>query len=325
MAYAQAQFDSFHKTILYGYDSSEELRKRRDTLLEDLKEHIDPEAPPYETFYQGSYELDTGVHPIDGNPDMDIGVLFDCTPKDYPDPLTLKKYVRNALDRMNRTLNIKRPCVTVTYMRDGDPLHHIDLAVYCKTDAGVTQLAWCRETTACDEREWRESEARELSSTIKGRFDGKNKDQYRRCIRALKRWRDCHIGHKNTPSIGLTVAAYKWFEPDFDAMDGKYRDLSAIRRLVQSMLNNWGSRLYIYSPVAPYADMLERMTDTQMSDFKEKLIKLRDALVEVENQPDTHEACKILRKQFGDDFPVPDKTETTKSTDSGVVSTGRSA
>ena len=67
------------------------------------------------------------------------------------------------------------------------------------------------------------------------------------------------------------------------------------------------------------------MTDTQMSDFKEKLIKLRDALVEAENQPDTHEACKILRKQFGDDFQVPDKTETTKSTDSGVVSTGRSA
>lgn len=325
MAYAQTQFEAFHNKILYGYESSEELRKRRDTLLEDLKKHINSDAPSYETFSQGSYELDTGVHPIDGNPDMDIGVLFDCAPADYPDPLVLKKYVRDALDRMSRTVKVKRPCVTVTYMRGDEALHHIDLAVYCKADTGVTQLAWCRENTPVDEREWRASEARELSSIIKGRFEGKDKDQYRRCIRALKRWRDFHIGHKNTPSIGLTVAAYNWFEPVFDVADGKYKDLLAVKKLVQAMLNNWGSRLCIYSPVAPYADMLERMTDVQMADLKEKLGKLRDALTEAESQPDTREACIILKKQFGDDFPVPEKSETTNIISSGVISTGRSA
>lgn len=113
MARAQTQFESFHRTILFGYDSSEELRNRRDTLLVDLKKNICDDAPPYSTFTQGSYALNTGIHPLNGNPDLDIGVLFECSPEDYPDPLVLKKYVRDALVRHNRTVKIRRPCVTV--------------------------------------------------------------------------------------------------------------------------------------------------------------------------------------------------------------------
>lgn len=326
MAYAQSHFESFHNKILYGYESSEELRERRDTLLKDLKENISEDAPAYEHFYQGSYALDTGIIPLDGNPDMDIGIIFDCSPADYPEPLDLKKYVRDALNRHNRTLKIKRPCVTVTYLRDGEPLHHIDMAVYCKNAAGQTQLARGRDTDPTAERYWEPSEAKALNDTIIDRFEGEDRKQYRRCIRALKRWRDEKIGHKNTPSIGLTVAAYKWFAPDIDVADGKRRDLIAIRNLVNRMLENWaGGRLYIHSPVAPYSDLLSRMTDKQMEDFKERLQTLRDALNEAEEQPDTHEACKTLRKQFGEDFPVPEKTDTTRSASAGVVVTGRSA
>lgn len=45
---------------------------------------------------------------------MDIGELFDCSPENYPDPLTLKKIVRDALSWTNRAVDIRRPCVTVT-------------------------------------------------------------------------------------------------------------------------------------------------------------------------------------------------------------------
>ncbi len=44
MALAQSQFEKFHTTILFGYDSNEDLRTRRDTLLADLKENISEEA-----------------------------------------------------------------------------------------------------------------------------------------------------------------------------------------------------------------------------------------------------------------------------------------
>ena len=325
MAYAQTQFDSFHNTILFGYESSKELRERREALLCDLKNNISADAPAYETFYQGSYALDTGVTPLDGNPDMDIGIIFDCAPEDYSDPLKLKNFVRDALVRHNRTVDIRRPCVTVTYYRDNVATHHIDMAVYSINGNNQTNIAWCRESTPLEEREWVVSEARELTKKITDRFDGTDRSQFRRAVRALKRWRDEHIGHKNTPSIGLTVAAHKWFSPRYDATDGKARDLIAIRDLIQQMLNNWGGRLTVNLPVAPYSDLFERMSDKQMTSFKTSLEALRDGLNEAEQQPDTHEACKILRKQFGEDFPVPEKVDTTKQTSAGLSVSGRSA
>lgn len=326
MARAQTQFENFHRTILFGYSSSQDLRDRRDTLLADLKKNISKDAPPYQTFTQGSYALDTGIHPLGGDPDMDIGVLFECSPSDYPDPLVLKKFVRDALARHNRTVNIRRPCVTVAYHTNGDPRYHIDLAVYSSNTNGQTQIAWCRESTPLLDREWKPSEARELTDKINNQFSGNDSDQFRRCVRALKRWRDEKIGHKNTPSIGLTVAAYNWFSPHYDLVDGKPVDLIALRDLVDVMLGRWmGSRLQVCLPVAPYSDLFERMTDTQMADLKSRLEDLRDSLNEANAQPDTHEACKILRKKFGEDFPVPEKSDTTRQTSAGVSTSGRSA
>jgi hypothetical protein len=328
MADAQSQFQSFHSTILLDVESNEKLREKRTTLLKDLKENINEDAPSYETFYQGSYELSTGVNPIAGDPDMDIGVIFDCKPDDYKDPVVLKRYVRNALERSNRTIRIRKPCVTVQYFKNGNPDLHIDLAVYCKNSTGQTQLARGRDSDPATTvyRFWEASEAKELNDKIINGFKGADRDQWRRTVRALKRWRDEKIGHKNIPSIGLTVAAWKWFKPVIDSSDAKPRDLIAIRDLTDVILSNWsGTRLTINLPVAPYSDLFENVTEVQMKEFKEKLTDLRNALNEADKQPDTHEACKILRRKFGDDFPVPEKADTTKKTESTFQSTGRSA
>ncbi|MNE97275.1 hypothetical protein D3C80_1955940 [compost metagenome] len=67
------------------------------------------------------------------------------------------------------------------------------------------------------------------------------------------------------------------------------------------------------------------MTDNQMTDLRSRLEDLRDALNEADAQADTHEACQILRKKFGEDFPVPEKSDTTKQTSAGVSTSGRSA
>jgi hypothetical protein len=328
MADAQSQFQSFHSTILLDVESNDKLREKRTTLLKELKDNIDPDAPSYETFYQGSYELSTGINPIEGDPDMDIGIIFDCKPDDYEDPVILKRYVRNALERHNRTIRIRKPCVTVQYIKDGSPDLHIDLAIYCKNNNNQTQLARGRDLDPANTeyRFWEASEAKELNEKIINKFDGVNRDQWRRVVRSLKRWRDENIGHKNTPSIGLTVAAWNWFKPVIDAVDAKPRDLIALRDLTNAILTNWfGERLTLQLPVAPYCDLFENVTDIQMKDFKEKLKALRDALNEADQQPDTHEACKILQGKFGDDFPVPEKSDTTKKTGNAFTPTGRAA
>ena len=326
MPAAQTYFESFHSKIAFGYSSSQDLRDRRDTVLDNLKRKIDPAAPTYDTFHQGSYELSTGIHPIDGNPDMDIGIVFNCSIDDYEDPLTLKKYVRDALSHHGRTVDIKRPCVTVTYFENGNPYQHIDFAIYATGPDGRTRLAWGKPGMAVSEREWRLSLAKDLTATINGKYKGAESDQFRRCVRAIKRWRDLKIGHKNTPSIGLTAAAHRYFEPAFNIVSGKAEDIVALRKLVSSMLANWGyRRLWMPLPVEPYSDLFEKMTNIQMDIFKERLTSLLNDLSEAYAHADTHEACKILNRQFGEDFPVPPKEDTTKSSGPGVGHTGTSA
>lgn len=328
MADAQTQFQTYHNTILLDADSNDLLREKRDTLLKDLKEKIDPKAPPYSEFHQGSYALSTGVKPISGDPDMDIGIVFDCLPDDYSDPVALKRYVKNALERPNRSVRIRKPCVTVEYVKDGSSELHIDMAIYCTNSAEVTQLARGRDTDPADDehRYWEASEAQKLNDKIINAFSGTDRDQWRRVVRYLKRWRDLKIGHKNIPSIALTVEAMERFHAAYSVVDGKPRDLIAIRDLLDRILGRWvTSRLQVWLPVEPYCDLLENVSDKQMEGFKDRLTKLRDALNDADKEADTHEACKLLQAQFGDDFPVPPKSSTTQKTTAAITPSGRSA
>lgn len=326
MAFAQNEFEEFHRKILLDLEANQDLRDKRDTLLSELKDRISDDAPSYRIFHQGSYELSTGVKPLHGDPDMDVGISFNCKPEDFPDSLDVKKYVKKAIERHNRTVKIKTPCVTVQYIENDEPKLHVDFAVYSEDLAGNTYLAIGKESNPSHDRIWRQSDAEGLTKTILDKFEGGERNQWRRIVRALKRWRDLKIGHGNIPSIGLTVAAWKWFQKSDDPVDGQDRDLEALLNLVNSMLNGWAlSRLYMASPVAPWNDLFGKCTLIQMDDFKQKLEKLRDSLKDAMDQADTHEACKILRNQFGDDFPVPEKENTTKNTVQTFQTTGRSA
>lgn len=328
MSDAQTSFNKFHATIRLDPEDSEMLREKRDTLLNNLAEKIDPEAPLYTTFHQGSYELSTGVNPLNGDPDMDIGIIFDCSPDDHPDPVTLKRFVKKALEHNNRTIRIRKPCVTVEYLKDGERVMHIDLAIYCKNNSEVTKLGRGRDSDPANTnyRYWETSEPKKLNTTIIDAFSGADREQWRRVVRYLKRWRDIKIGHKNIPSIALTVEAIQQFKAVYDKADGKHRDLIAMRDMLDRILTRWvGKRLQIVLPVAPYCDLLENVTDIQIEDFKTKLTRLRDVLNDADKEADTHEACKLLHGQFGDDFPVPEKSTTTQKTASAISYSGLSA
>ena len=84
-------------------------------------------------------------------------------------------------------------------------------------------------------------------------------------------------------------------------------------------------RLKVYLPVTPAGDLMEGMTRQQMGAFKTKLEALRDALDEAYYEDLPEDACKVLNKQFGDDFKVPEKAETAKAAVAPVISTGNSA
>jgi len=334
MPAVQKQFDDFHANIKLDEDDEKaNLREKRDTLLKALTANLPKDVPAFETFHQGSYSMHTGVVPLDGNYDIDVGIVFDCKRDKYPDPVELKKKVRDALNSNVRTVLIRRPCVTVNYMLNGEPQYHVDLALYAKRDDGMLDLAKGKEHSEAAHRVWELSDPKQLTELIRSRFKDEDVAQYRRCIRYSKRWRDVQFNGGAPLSIALTVAAYRWFRPYKTTM-GTYIDLHAMRDWVDAMLNNFelritdGSlypRLRVELPVAPNVDLMAWMTKAQMGYFKGTLESLRAALTETYAQALPEDACKILVKQFGDDFPVPAKSETAKAVGAPFVHTGSSA
>ena len=77
-------------------------------------------------------------------------------------------------------------------------------------------------------------------------------------------------------------------------------------------------------PVAPKNDIFEKMTNKQMDDFKDKLTTLKKSLIEAHKEVDPVEACIILRKVFGDDFPVPKKDDTGQKREKAMIASSHS-
>jgi hypothetical protein len=335
MPAVQKNFEDFHfKIKLDEEDEKATLREKRDTLLAALEKNLADDVPGFESFHQGSYSMHTGVVPLDGNFDIDVGLVFDCKKDKYPDPVALKKKIRDALNTHGRSVNIRRPCVTVNYMRGDDIAYHVDLAVYTKRDDGFLDIAKGKENSEANKRVWEQSDPKKLTNLICTAFtETGDLAQYRRCIRYLKRWRQIQFSSGAPLSIALTVAALSWFNPYYE-MSGKTGDLQAMLNWVNAILAQfqWATvdgstyqRLAVTLPVAPYSDLMGWMSEGQMSTVKAKFVVLRDALEKALNEDLPEDACKVLNKQFGDDFTVPDKAATGRAVVSPVISTGNSA
>lgn len=337
MPAVQKQFEDFHSAICFDEDDEKTtLREKRDIIIKALKDNLGTDVPTFTKFNQGSYAMHTGVVPLDGNFDIDVGLIFDCDRYKYPDPVALKKKVRDAVETNFRTVLIRRPCVAVNYISGGETAYHVDLAVYTTDADGTLYLAKGKENSAVEHRLWEVSDPKGLTNLVCDAFEDSEKQaQYRRCIRYLKRWRQCKFPGSGAPiSIALTVAALKWFQPNFST-SGNPVDLLAMLDWIQAMLNQftnefrpgdgWHMRLKVTLPVEPYNDLMAKRTAAQMKDFKERLEELRDALENAYDQELPEDACKVLKKQLGDDFKIPEKPETAKAVSPAVISTGTSA
>jgi len=84
----QSCFEKFHTIIKLDEDDEKaKLREKPDTLLRILRANLPADVPAFEDFHQGSYSMHTGIIPVDGNYDIDIGLIFDCSRTAYPDPV----------------------------------------------------------------------------------------------------------------------------------------------------------------------------------------------------------------------------------------------
>jgi len=331
--YLQSEFYKFHDNIkLHDKEDNKDLREKRDMLAEELrayfKKKAEDEGSERITFSienQGSYSMGTGIKAIrEGDYDIDVMVLFNFS-KDNYGPVEVKKWVYEALDRPNRTVEYKKPCVRVQYHKDGKELFHVDLALYASENSnGKKYLSKGKPTSPAEEKEWEVSAPKKLKEKINARFtDAEERYQMKRVIRYLKRWKDFKLGNSKNgkpTGIALTALAYNLFRPEIekDIFDSSTtpKDMLATRKLVTSIIGEfsiWSGRISVKLPVEPYNDLFKKMSDKQHEVFKSQLESLEKALQGAEDEPDPHDASKKLIKEFGDDFPeVPKKDSAQK-------------
>jgi hypothetical protein len=338
MANVQKQFRQFNDAIkLRRFNENATLAEKRERVLRTLSEGVarlkkaGTKIPAYRTFNQGSYDLGVGVKPLDSDYDIDVGVAFDLAHGEH-DPVDVKRWVLDAIDGHTDRVEMRACCVTVFYHSAGEPVYHVDLAIYAarEKNGGGMLLARGKLGSAPENRSWTPSDPEGLTDLINQKFSGDDASQFRRVIRALKRWKDERFskdGNAAPRGIALAVAAYKWFAPATRFVDGAEQrdDLQALRNLVGTMLRNFSPRLAVQCPAEPFDDLCARMSDLQMGEFQAKLETLGGGPRAAADDTDPHTACKTLARQFGPDFPVPDPDDAGKPQKRAITSSGSSA
>lgn len=296
----QPKFRSFHESIMLTDRTHQSvLREKRDRVLNRLRDYLKQQGLRFEFFNQGSYAMSTGVIPLDGDFDIDVGIVFSGSARPQ-NPLEPKRWVFDGVQGHTRQVEWKTPCITVQYIQQGEPKYHVDLPVLWD-DGRRLWLARGKRNSAPPHACWEEDDRRGFVKLVQEHRSGEQRDQFRRVVRALKRWRDFKFpteGHAAPVGVGLTVLALRGFSPV--AND----DLSALRNFVnwtrQQFGWSWSGRLSAQMPVAPHDDVFKRMTDKQMTEFKQRLDQLAGWLDEA-----AHTGSTIpLRKAFGDAFPA---------------------
>lgn len=316
----QRRFLNFHNTIkLDHFDENRTLREKRDAVLERLVAR----GPRFDRFNQGSYAMGTGCVPVDGDFDIDVGIVFSGPASTRPDPLDLKRRVRDAVNGHTTTpAGWMRHCVRVQYTRQGSELYHVDLAVYWQNvetswdgqpRKGDMYLAVGKEGSVPPHKAWLESEPLRLRDMIADYQSGEARSQFKRVIRYLKRWRQEHFpstGNASPVGIGISVAALQWFYSNagYGSTEATVDDLDATLQLVNRMRGafaltvhdgGYAERLVVKLPVKPGLDVFRKMTNQQMREFRQRLDHLA---VWLESARSTGKVS-YLRQAFGSDFP----------------------
>jgi predicted nucleotidyltransferase len=334
MAKLQSQFITFNDTIKMGtYEENETLRDKRDLLINELRNSLTDETIPgtdkpltFSKIDLGSYAMNTGVKPTSGHYDIDVGIIFDITNDEY-DSNKLKKLVFDKLNKKhNRTVEFNKPCITVNYSSG----YHVDMAIYSKNN-DKHHIAWGKEFST-ENRKWWIADPKGLKKWVSDAAnETEHKKQFRRIARFLKKWKAKAFsdnGNNAPPSIGLTIQARNAFRFQADS------DLDVLITVVQGIKNSFGQTLDLDSfsykwaidvklPVQPYKNVYYKMTLNQQDAFYTKAVNLLEALEAARDETSECESSKILRKIFGDDFPLVEDSRQTNTVP--YVPTGTSA
>ena len=326
MAKLQKQFEKFHKDIKVKFD---ELIEKRDIILNKIKKSLkEKNRPSLDLINQGSYIYGVGVKPIsdDQEYDIDVGLAFNINSDEYK-ATDVRNWVYDAIKDHTEDVEEKGPCIRVRYQAG----YHVDLICYANNDSKESE----NFKLAHKDGSWKDTDPKGLKNYIKEKRkpfsnskDGSGSDQLQRVVRYLKRWNDKALPEEsNDKPVGLALLLFcieNLTEPVFEDNE-QLDDLNALK-IISSFA---GSQLKISvnKPTPEYEDIFGKISNTGMSELIVRFSNLDEALQKAKDEESLEVACKILRDQFGDNFPL-DKNkpeDTYKKTQSPAIITSSSS
>lgn len=298
----QDHFRRFHKKIKV---EKEELREKRDILLDKIRASLKKAGHPLpELLNQGSYIYGVGVKPVDDEEhDIDVGLDFPILSSEY-DAKEVRKWVYDAVKDHTDNVENRGPCIRVRYAAG----FHVDLVVYARYKNDESQENY---QLAKKDNVWRPAEPKKLKEYISNARkpfsdskDSSGSDQLQRVTRYLKRWNDLDIpGDSPDKPFGLAtlLLVIHHLSAPISDLNGDSDDLGALVQVCQGVDLTFG-RISIKKPTQEYEDLFAKLSDKAMERLKQRFSSLLKDLRKARTLDDD-EAAKLLRKQFGDDFP----------------------
>jgi Fe-S cluster biosynthesis and repair protein YggX len=315
MANCHNLFKDFFMNIKLSKSNKTNLIEARDAIEDRIKKYFknrDEKAPVF--YEQGSFALDTVITPLDGEFDIDYGVYLQNIKNDnLPPPDKVHNWIYKAVEgHTQESPKDKRTCVRVVYAG----FYHVDLPIYNSS----TENSLLAEK---GEKGWHESNPVAFTNWFNEKVKTEG-EQLSRAIHYIKAWADFKSSNIKLPkSFILTILATNLFKKS-------ERDDVSFTSTMKSIYESINISTFITNPVNPGEIISNRVTESQWSNFKEKLTSLLDNANVALNSDDKEEASKSWRKVFGDRFPVhkgPKEGEKPLKTKSPAIlgDNGRSA
>lgn len=261
-----------------------------------------------EIFEQGSQYMNTAVKPVKkvDDYDIDIGLLLDANHKNIT-AVEAKRQVKDLLEKGKRKVISKKPCIRINYSN-----FHVDLAIYSESldEYDTYKLARGYERGTKSEQKWENAQPKHLQEWFENSFtEAKDKEQIKRIIRILKRWKDVNFkNEKERPTgIAITVCVCNWF----NTFQGQQNDVNSLLELLYIIRKEifpilMFGKIKLNLSVKPYNNLFDKMnTDVNfVNNFRRQLDILILTLEQASTSRNEIAACLLLRKVFGKDFPV---------------------
>ena len=326
MAKLQRQFEKFHKNIKVKKD---ELIEKRRIILDKIGKSLkEKKYPSFDLINQGSYIYGVGIKPIsdDQEYDIDVGLAFKIKSDEYKST-DVRNWVYDAIKDHTENVEEKGPCIRVRYQAG----YHVDLICYANNDSEESE----NFKLAHKDGSWKDSDPKGLRNYIKDKRktfsnskDSSGSDQLKRVVRYLKRWNDKALPEEsNDKPVGLALLLFcieTLTEPVFE-YDGQLDDLNALKRI--SFFASLQSKISVNKPTPEYEDIFGKISNTGMNELIIRFSNLDEALQKAQDEESLKVACKILRDEFGDDFPLDEDEpeDDYKKTKSPAIITSSSS